>query len=117
MTNNSQEYVFSTLSTNEIQSSYIHESTPNLECENASLQKDTGRPENSEVYLAKERISSDKHIDKSSINGSHDICIEDIHDTLVNQLHETIVEMKKCEDEGFKKEYSVSRRKFYKVNI
>ena len=109
--------MFSTLSTNDIHSSYIHEITPNLACENASLQRDTGRSENSEVYLAKEHISIDKHIDKSSITGSPDICIEDIPDILVNQLHQTIVEMKKCEDEGFKREYSVSRHKFYKVNI
>lgn len=109
--------MFSTLSTNDIHLSYIHEITPNLECENASLQRDTGRSENSEVYLAKEHISIDKHIDKSSITGSHDICIENIPDILVNQLHQTIVEMKKCEDEGFKREYSVSRHKFYKVNI
>lgn len=117
VTNNSEEYVFSTLSTNDIQSSYIQEITPNLECENALLQRDTGRPENSEVYFAKEHISSYKHIDESSTTGSYDICIENLPDILVNQLHETIVEMKKCEDEGFKKEYSVSRRKFYKVNI
>ena len=109
--------MFSSLSTNDIQSSYIQEITPNLEFENASLQQDMGRPENSEVYLAKEYISSDKHIDKSSITGSHDICIEDIPDILVTQLHQTIVELKKCENEGFKREYSVSRRKFYKVNI
>ena len=103
-----QEYVFSTLYTNDIQS-YIEETTPNMECENASNKRQMRTPENSEAYLAKEHIPNDNEIDKRNFNNNVDISSGNTHDILVNQLHTTIVEMKKCENEGFKREYYVSR--------
>ena len=105
---NTQDYEFSTFYTNDIQS-YIEETTPNLECENASNKRKTGTPENSEAYLAKELIPNDNEIDKRSITSSVDISSDNTHGILVNQMHQTVVEMKKCDNEGFKREYSVSR--------
>lgn len=103
-----QEYVFSTLYTNDIQS-YIEETTPNMECENASNKRQMGTPENSEAYLAKEHIPNDNEIDKRNFNSNVDISSGNTHDILVNHLHKTIVEMRKCENEDFKREYYVSR--------
>ena len=80
-----------------------------MECENASNKRNTGTPDNSEVFLAKEHMPNDKEIDKRSSTGTHDISNDNTHDILVNQLHKTIVEMRKCENEGFKREYYVSR--------
>ena len=97
----------STLYTNDIQS-YIEETTPNMECENASNKRNTRAPENSEAYLAKEQIPNNNKIDKRS-SSNYDISSDNTHDILVNQMHKTIVEMKKCDNEGFKREYSVSR--------
>ena len=104
---NTQEYELSTLYTNDIQS-YIEETTPNMECENASNKRNTRAPENSEAYLAKEQITNNNKIDKRS-SSNYDISSDNTHDILVNQMHKTIVEMKKCYNEGFKREYSVSR--------
>ena len=80
-----------------------------MECENASNKRQMGTPENSEAYLAKEHIPNDNEIDKRSFNSSVDISSGNTHDILVNQLHTTIVEMRKCENGGFKREYYVSR--------
>ena len=102
-----QEYEFSTVYTNNIQSS-TEETTPNLEYENASNKRKTGTSENSEAYFAKEQIPNDNNSDKRSIS-NYDISSDNTHDILVNQMHKTIVEMKKCDNEGFKREYSVSR--------
>ena len=103
-----QEYELSTFYTNDIQS-YTEETTPTLECENASNKRNMGTPENSEAYLAKEQTPLDNNIDKR-ISSNRDISSDNIHDILVNQMHKTIVEMKKCDNEGFKREYSVSRQ-------
>ena len=105
---NTQDYEFSTFYTNDIQS-YTEETTPKLECENASNKRNTGTPESSEAFLAKEHIPNDNEIDKRSITSSVDISSGNTHDILVNQMHQTVVEMKKCDKEGFKREYSVSR--------
>ena len=104
---NTQEYEFSTFYTNDIQS-YIEETTSNLECENASNKRKTGTPENSEAYLAKEQIPNDNIIDKC-ISSNHDITSDNTHGILVNQMHKTIVELKKCDNDSFKREYFVSR--------
>ena len=98
----------STLYTNNIQS-YIEETTTNLECENASNKRNTGTPENSEAYLAKEHIPNDNEIDKRSISSSVDISSDNTHGILVKQMHKTVVEMKKCDNDSFKREYFVSR--------
>ena len=79
-----------------------------MECENVSNKRNTGTPESSEAYLAKEQIPNDNIIDKR-INSNHDILSDNTHDILVNQMHKTIVEMKKCDNEGLKREYCVSR--------
>ena len=105
---NIQEYEFSTLYTNDIQS-YIEETTPNLECENVSNERNTRASENNDAYLAKEHISNDNENDKRSITSSVDISSDNTHDILVNQMHKTIVEMKKCDNDSFKREYFVSR--------
>ena len=107
MTNNSQEYECSTLNTNDIQS-FIEEIAPNLESENASNKRNTGTPEHSEAYLAKEHIPNDNEIDKLSTTSTNKSS-DNTHDILVNQMQKVIVEMKKCDNEGFTKEYSVSR--------
>ena len=108
MTNNTQEYEFSTLYANEVQSN-IQEITPILECENASNKRNTGRPESSGEFLAKEHIINDNQVVECCIATKYEICSDYTSDILVNKLHQTIVEMKKCDDEGFKREYSVSR--------
>ena len=105
---NIQEYAFSTFYTHYIQS-YIEETTPNVECENASNKRNTGTPESSEAFLAKEPIPDNNEIYKRSSTGTYDISNDNTCDILVNQLHKTIVEMRKCENEGFKREYCVSR--------
>ena len=105
---NTQEYEFSTLYTNDIQSS-AEETTPTLECEIASNERNTGTPENSDAYLAKEHIPNDKEIDKFSTTSTDNKSSDNTHDILVNQMQKVIVTMKKCENEGFKREYTVSR--------
>ena len=110
VTNNTQEYGFSTLYANEVQSN-IQDITPNLERENASNKRNSGGPASSEVLLGKEHITNDNQVAKCSSATKYNICSDDTPDILVNKLHQTIVEMKKCDDEAFKKEYSVSRCK------
>ena len=77
-----------------------------MECENPSNKRKTGTPENSEAYLAKEQIPNDHNIDKRS---SSNFDLSSDNDMLVNQMQKTIVEMKKCDNDGFKREYFVSR--------
>ena len=90
--------------------SYETEITPTLECENASIKRNKEKPENSEACISKENINNENQVDKCSIISTYDKGGENTPDIPVNQLHETIVEMKKFEDKGFKREYSVSRR-------
>ena len=109
VSNNSQEKDISTLYTSDIQS-FEQEITPKLERKNVSIKRNTERQENSEECPEKEHIANDNLIGKCSTTCTCDISDANTPDILVNQLHETIVEMKKCEDESFKREYSVSRR-------
>ena len=90
--------------------SYITEVTPTLECKKVSIKKNMERSENSEACISKEHIADDNQVDKCSITSTYDIDSENTPDILVNQINETIAEMKKFEDKGFKREYSVSRR-------
>lgn len=87
----------------------MQESSTNLESENASVKRDTNRPDISEACISNACIAYDNQVEKYNIERSYDICKENAPNILVNQLHETIVEMKKSEEEGFKREYSVSR--------
>ena len=107
--NDYQEDQCSPLYTNVVHS-YITEVTPTLECKKASIKRNKERPENSETCISKEHIADDNQVDKCSITSTYDLCNENTPDILVNQLNETIAEMKKFEDKGFKREYSVSRR-------
>lgn len=109
MTNNCQEYEFSTLYSNVTQS-FTEDIAPVMACRNASNERYTEIPESSEVCHEKEHIAKGIQIDTCSITGTFDTCSENSHDKLMNQIHNTIVEMKKCEDMGFKREFSVSRR-------
>ena len=106
-----QEDECSPLYTNVVHS-YMYETevTPTLECKHASIKRNKERPENSETCISKEHIANDNQVDKCSITSTYDLCNENTPDILVNQLNETIAEMKKFEDKGFKREYSVSRR-------
>ena len=108
VTNNIQEYEFSTLYANQVQSN-IQEITPILECENASNKRNSGRPESSGAFLAKDHVTNDNQVAKCGIATKYEICSDYTSDILVNKLHQTIIEMKKSDDEGFKREYSVSR--------
>ena len=107
--NDYQEDQCSPLYTNVVHS-YITEVTPTLECKKASIKRNKEREENSETCISKEHIANDNQVDKCSITSTYNIGSENTPDIPVNQLHETIGEMKKFEDKGFKREYSVSRR-------
>ena len=98
----------STVYTNEVQPSE-QETTQYFECEDVSIKESTERPEDSEVCLVTEHIANADQVEKCSIASTYDISVENIPDILVNQLHKTIAEMKKCKDESFNREYSVSR--------
>ena len=104
-----QEDECSPLYTNVVHS-YETEVTPTLECKHASIKRNKERPENSETYISKEHIANDNQVDECSITSIYDIGSENTPDILVNQLKVTIAELKKSQDKGFKREYSVSRR-------
>nr|XP_022307738.1 uncharacterized protein LOC111113741 [Crassostrea virginica] len=98
--------------------SYKTEITPMLECENASIKRNMEQPENSEACISKEDLTNENQVDTCSITSIYDIGGENTPDIPVNQLHETIVEMKKFEDEGFKREYSMlSNGELYPCNV
>nr|XP_022309642.1 receptor-type tyrosine-protein phosphatase mu-like isoform X2 [Crassostrea virginica] len=115
--NDYQEDQCSPLYTNVVHS-YITEVTPTLECKKASIKRNKERPENSETCISKEHITNENQVDKCSIKGTCDIGGENTPDIPVNQLHETIVEMKKLEDKGFKREYSMlSNGELFPCNV
>ncbi|XP_078328924.1 uncharacterized protein LOC111115260 isoform X3 [Crassostrea virginica] len=94
------------------------EVTPTLECKKASIKRNKERPENSETWISKEHIANDNQVDKCSITSTYDIDSEKTPNILVNQLNETIAEMKKFEDKGFKREYSMlSNGELFPCNV
>nr|XP_022307759.1 receptor-type tyrosine-protein phosphatase alpha-like [Crassostrea virginica] len=117
VTNNIQEYEFSTLYANEVQSN-IQEITPILECENASNNRNSGRPESSGAFLSKDHFTNDNQVAKCGIATKYEICSDYTFDILVNKLHQTIIEMKTSDDEVFKREYSMlSKGELFPCNV
>lgn len=102
MTNNYQETAYSTIDTNSVHSNE-HETEPMLECKNVSIKRKSEEPENIGACFAKEHVVNENQFEKRAVRSS------EAPDILVNQLHKNIAEMKKCKDEGFKLEYSVSK--------